>query len=368
MRPFFSSGPCVKHPGWTLEKLQKPYLHRSHRSDIAKLYLKSMIARQKKLLNIPDDYKLALVPGSATGAMEMALWCLLGRRACDVHVMDVFSQIWASDIKHQLKITHTTIFEAEYGKLPTLHHNPDHDLVITLSATTTGVAYPHANWLHSDRNGLVIVDACAAAFCFDIPFHAFDAIAYSWQKGLGGEAAHGMLALSPRALQQLENYRPAWPIPRLLSLWQGDKVNGYQVNLGVFDGLTLNTPSMLALADIESALDWVEAIGGAPKLYAKSLENVEFLYDWVMGSPGLTPMAEPDLQAPGGSVCFYMDKFTNFEQYRDFAKALSDKDQAFDIVNHAYSRPSFRVWCGPTVELEDLRQFAAAFSKRLSAK
>ena len=355
MLPFFGSGPCVKHPGWTLENLQKPYLHRSHRSDLAKIHLKSIIERQKKLLNIPDDYKLGIVPGSATGAMEMAMWCLLGSRPVDVHVMDVFSLIWANDTKNQLKIN-TTVFEAEYGKLPTLHHNPDNDLVITLSATTTGVAYPNADWIQPNRNGLVIVDACAAAFCFDIPFDAFDAVAYSWQKGLGGEAAHGMLALSPRAVQHLENYRPSWPIPRVLSLWQLDKVN-----LGVFDGLTINTPSMLALADIESALDWAEAIGGSEKLYAKSSENVKFLYDWVVRTPGLTPMAAPDIQVPGGAVCFYIDKFTNFEQYREFAKPLALSGKAFDIVNHAYSKPSFRVWCGPTVELDDLKQFAAAF-------
>jgi phosphoserine aminotransferase len=361
MRPFFSSGPCVKHSGWSLEKLQKPYLHRSHRSDIGKQHLKSIIERQKKLLNIPDDYKLAIVPGSATGAMEMAMWCLLGSRAVDVHIMDVFSHIWADDITNHLKIANANVVLAEdYGKLPQLHHNPDHDLVITLSATTTGVAYPHANWIQANRNGLVIVDATAAAFCIDIPFNAFDAVAYSWQKGLGGEAAHGMLALSPRALQQLENYRPNWPIPRVLNLWQGDKVNH-----GVFDGLTINTPSMLALADIESSLDWAEAIGGATALYAKSQSNVKFLYDWVVSTQGLTPMAAPDLQTPGGAVCFYIDNFTTFEQYRAFAKPLAQTGQAFDIVNHAYSKPSFRIWCGPTVELADLVQFTADFDAQL---
>lgn len=356
MRPFFSSGPCVKHPGWSLEKLQKPYLNRSHRSDVGKLHIKAIIDRQKKLLNIPGDYKLAIVPGSATGAMEMAMWSLLGSGPVDVHVMDVFSKIWADDIVNQLKID-ADIIEAEYGTLPPLKHNPDNDLVLTLSATTTGVAYQDANWIKPERNGLVIVDATAAAYCFDIPFHAFDAVAYSWQKGLGGEAAHGMLALSPRAIEHLQNYRPNWPIPRVFSLWQNDKVN-----FGIFDGLTLNTPSILALADIESALDWVESIG-ISEIYEKSAKNVQFLYDWVVQTPRLSPMAERDLQAKGGAVCFYFDNFTDFEQYREFAKPLADSGQAFDIVNHANSKPSFRIWCGPTVELEDLKNFTVDFSK-----
>ncbi len=356
MRPFFSSGPCVKHPGWSLDKLQNSYLNRSHRSDVGKLHLKSIIDRQKKLLNIPDDYKLAIVPGSATGAVEMAMWCLLGSRPVDVHVMDVFSLIWADDIKHQLK-TDANIFKAEYGTLPQLNHNPDNDLVITLSATTTGVAYKYTDWIKDDRKGLVVVDATAAAYCFEIPFHKFDAVAFSWQKGLGGEAAHGMLALSPRALQQLEHYRPSWPIPRVFSLWSGDKVNH-----GIFDGLTLNTPSMLALADVESALDWAESLG-SDGLYAKSAANVKYLYDWAVTTKGLTPMADWSIQSHGGAVCFYVDGFTSFEQYREFAKPLAASGQAFDIVNHANSKPSFRIWCGPTMELDDLKSFTESFVK-----
>ncbi len=352
MRPYFSSGPCVKHLGWSLEKLNKPYLHRSHRSDIAKQHLRSIIERQKILLNIPQDYKLAIVPGSATGAIEMAMWCLLGSRGVDVHVMDVFSKIWAYDIKHQLKIKDANVIEAEYGELPILHHNRKLDLIMTMSATTTGVAYPHADWIKQDRSSLVIVDATAAAFCFEIPFSNFDAVAFSWQKGLGGEAAHGMLALSPRALQQLETYRPSWPIPRVLSLWHGDKAN-----LGVFEGLTINTPSMLALADVECALDWVDSLGGAGSLYAKAAENVTFLYDWVVNTPGLRPMAARDIQAKGGSVCFYIDKFTTFDEYRTFAKRLGN---IFDVVNHANSKPSFRIWCGPTIEKSDLLQLTSS--------
>lgn len=356
MRPFFSSGPCVKHVGWSLEGLQKPYINRSHRSDVGKLHLKSIIERQKKLLKIPEDYKLAIVPGSATGAIEMAMWCFLGKRPVDAHVMDVFSAIWAYDIKHQLKLE-CYVNKAEYGELPKLHHNPDHDLIITLSATTTGVVYNNTDWIKDDRNGLVIVDATAAAFCFDIPFHKFDVVAYSWQKGLGAEAAHGMLALSPTALQHLEAYRPNWPIPRVLSLWSGDNVNH-----GVFEGLTLNTPSMLALADMESALDWAESLG-SDRLYAKSAANVKFLYDWVVNTDGLTPMANWNIQAPGGAVCFYVDGFDSFEQYREIAKQLAKNGEAFDIVNHANSKPSFRIWCGPTMELDDLRCFTESLLK-----
>lgn len=360
MRPYFSSGPCVKHSGWSLEKLDRPILHRSHRSDVAKDHIKSIIERQKTLLNIPKDYKLAIVPASATGAIEMAMWCLLGSRGVDVHVLDVFSKIWADDIVHQLKIKDTNIIAADYGTLPKLHHDPERDLVMTISATTTGVAYPHVDWLKKDREGLVIVDATAAAFCFEIPFANFDAVAFSWQKGLGGEAAHGMLALSPRAVCQLEAYKPNWPIPRILSLWLGDKVNH-----GVFEGLTLNTPSMLALADVECALDWVDSLGGASGLYAKAADNVTFLYDWVVNTPGLTPMAVPDIQAKGGSVCFYIDKFTTFDEYRAFAKPFADKGEMFDIVNHAYSKPSLRIWCGATMEKSDLVMCANSIAKVL---
>jgi phosphoserine aminotransferase len=360
MRPYFSSGPCVKHLGWSLEKLNRPFLHRSHRSDVAKDHIKSIIERQKILLHIPKDYSLAIVPASATGAIEIAMWCLLGSRGVDVHTLDVFSKIWAHDVEHQLKIKDVNIIEAEYGMLPQLHHNPDRDLVMTISATTTGVAYPHTDWIKKDREGLVIVDATAAAFCFEIPFSNFDAVAFSWQKGLGGEAAHGMLALSPRALRQLEIYTPSWPIPRILSLWLGDKVNH-----GVFDGLTLNTPSMLALADIECALDWVDSLGGASGLYAKAADNVKFLYNWVVNTPGLTPMAAPDIQAKGGSVCFYIDKFTTFDEYRALAKPFADKGEMFDIVNHAHSKPSLRIWCGATMEKSDLIQCTNAIAKLL---
>lgn len=345
--------------GWSLEKLNRPFLNRSHRSDVAKKHIKSIIQRQKELLKIPHDYKLAIVPASATGAMEMAMWCFLGSRGVDVHVMDVFSKIWAYDIKHQLKLD-AHVFEAEYGTLPMLHHNPERDLLMTISATTTGVAYPNTDWIKKDRNSLVIVDATAAAFCFDIPFSLFDVVAFSWQKGLGGEAAHGMLALSPRALHQLEMYIPSWPIPRIMSLWLGDKVNQ-----GLFEGLTLNTPSILALADAECALDWVDSLGGANALYKRAAANVSFLYDWILNTPGLTPMAAPDLQAKGGAVCFYADNFTNFDEYREFTQTLANEELLFDIVNHAHSKPSFRVWCGPTIEKSDLVYLTKIFSDQM---
>lgn len=361
MRPYFSSGPCVKYAGWSLEKLNRPFLNRSHRSDIAKTHLKSIIERQKKLLSIPEDYKLAIVPASATGAIEMAMWCLLGSRGVDVHVIDVFSKIWAQDIQHQLKID-VNVLETEYGTLPALHHNPDRDLVMAISATTTGVAYPNTDWINQDRDGLVIVDATAAAFCFEISFASFDVVAFSWQKGLGGEAAHGMLALGPRALRQLETYVPSWPIPRIMSLWLDGKVN-----YGVFEGLTLNTPSMLSLADIECALDWVDSLGGASGLYKKAADNVSFLYDWIISTPGLSPMAAPDAQAKGGSVCFYADSFTSFDEYRAFAQPLADKNLLFDIVNHAHSKPSFRVWCGATMEKSDLMHFTKTFMEKFSS-
>lgn len=360
MRPYFSSGPCVKHPGWSLANLDKPYLHRSHRSVLGREKIDQIIQRQKKLLNLPEGYELAMVPGSATGAIEMALWCFLGSRGVDLHVMDVFSAIWAKDVKEQLKISDAKVIEVEHGFLPELKHDPKRDLVITWSATSTGVAYQNADWICNQREGLVIVDATASAFCVDMPFEKFDAVCFSWQKGLGSEAAHGMIALSPRAIQQLHSYKPAWPIPKLLSLWNGDIPN-----IKVFQGYTINTPSMIALADVDDALDWVESIGGTNALYQRALRNTKFFYDWVKNTPGLSPMAEWSIQAKGGSVCFHVDKFISFDEYRAFALPLAENGLAFDIVGHALSKPSFRVWCGPTIEIEDLSALTESFNQLL---
>ena len=360
MRPYFSSGPCVKHPGWNLANLNKPYLHRSHRSLLGREEIDRIIQRQKELLNLPEGYEVAMVPGSATGAIERALWCFWGKRGVDLHVMDVFSAIWAQDVNEQLKILDAKVIEVEHGFLPALNHDPKRDLVITWSATSTGVAYQHADWINDKREGLVIVDATASAFCVDMPFEKFDVVSFSWQKGLGSEAAHGMIALSPRAIQQLHSYKPSWPIPKLLSLWH----NGVP-NMKVFQGYTINTPSMIALADVDDALDWVENIGGVHSLYERALNNTNFFYSWVKNTDGLTPMADWSVQAKGGSVCFYVDKFSSFDEYKKFALPFDEKKLAFDIVGHALSKPSFRVWCGPTIELEDLRTLAKNFENFL---
>jgi phosphoserine aminotransferase len=357
MRPYFCSGPCVKHPGWELTKLERPYLHRSHRSQLGREQIDTLIQRQKKLLNLPAGYELAMVPGSATGAIEMGLWCFLGSRGVDVHVMDVFSAIWAKDIQEQLKIADSKIFEAEHGFLPELQHDPKRDLMITWSATSTGVGYQNADWITNDREGLVIVDATAAAFCVDMPFEKFDVIGFSWQKGLGSEAAHGMIALSPRAIAQLHTYKPTWPIPKLLNLWNGDVPN-----MKIFQGYAINTPSMLALADVDDALDWVESIGGTQELYERALINTEFFYKWVENTDGLTPMAKWHAQMKGGAVCFHVDKYSNFDEYKKAALPLENKGLAFDIVGHALSKPSFRVWCGPTIELAELQYLTEILS------
>lgn len=350
MRSYFSSGPCAKYLGWNLNSLEKNYLHRSHRSKFGREKINEIIQRQKKILNLPEDYVLAMVPGSATGAIEMALWCFLGSRGVDVHVMDVFSNLWAKDVKETLNINDCRIINADYGDLPKLVHDPERDLVITWNATSTGVAYQDGYWISNNRKGLVIADATAAAFCLKMPFEKLDVICFSWQKGLGGEAAHGMIALSPRALQQLHNYKPSWPIPRLISLWKDQNVN-----LSVFEGYTINTPSMLAISDVENALDWVESLGGVEQLYEKAKINTKFFYNWVEQTPGILPMVNWSIQSKGGPVCFLIEGFESHEQYKNFAAKIESAGLAFDIAGHAFSKPSLRVWCGPTVELDDLK-------------
>ena len=279
-RPFFSSGPCAKRPGWTSAVLDTALLSRSHRSDPGKAKLKDAIDRTKALLGVPSDYRCAIVPASDTGAVELAMWSMLGPRPVDCFAWESFGEDWVTDTVKQLKIAGSRSFKAAYGALPDLKSaDPKHDIVFTWNGTTSGVRVPNADWIASDREGLTICDATSAAFAMDLAWDKLDVTTFSWQKVLGGEAAHGMLVLSPRAVDRLTSYTPAWPLPKIFRLTKGSALNE-----AVFQGETLNTPSMLALEDYLDALGWAEGIGGLKALQARVAANFAALEDWVAKS------------------------------------------------------------------------------------
>src|SRR6478672_6444950 len=280
-RPFFSSGPCAKRPGWTPEALKGALVGRSHRSKPGKAKLKDAIERTKKLLNLPADYRLGIVPASDTGAVEMALWSLLGARPVDLFAWESFSEDWVTDTVKQLKLKDSRVFKAPYGEIPDLQqYNPAHDAVFVWNGTTSGVKVPHGDWIPADREGLTICDATSAVFAMDLPWDKLDVVTFSWQKVLGGEAAHGMLILSPRAVARLESHTPAWPMPKIFRMTKGGKIVE-----GIFEGETINTPSMLAVEDYLDALTWAEGIGGLKGLMARSNGNTKVIADWVAVTP-----------------------------------------------------------------------------------
>ncbi len=355
--PNFGSGPTAKHPGWNLDELSHSLVGRSHRSIQGKEKLRRLIDLTRSVHCIPDDYRIAIMAGSATGAIEAALWSLLGLKNVDVMTFDVFSNLWLIDIVEQLKLKDVTAINVGSGSLPNVNdYNPAHDLVFTWNGTTSGVAFPNADWIPDNREGLTICDATSAAFCVELPWDKLDVTAFSWQKGLGGEAAHGMLVLSPRAVQRLESYTPSWPIPRIFRLTKEDKIIE-----NLFKGDTLNTPSMLCVEDCLMALEWAEIIGGLPALTKRCRENSEVIYNWVEKTPWLSLMAESRSIASPSSLCFVVNTLLGKQEkdHRDFlqsmATLLRQQQAAFDVVNHLYAPPSLRVWSGPTVETRDLQ-------------
>lgn len=357
--PNFGSGPTAKHPGWHIEELSNALTGRSHRSIQGKEKLRQVIDLSRSILNIPQNYKIGILPGSATGAIECALWSLLGQRNVDVISFDVFSKLWLSDILEELKLENIKSISSDFGDLPDFKdYNPAHDLVFTWNGTTSGVCVPNGNWIPDDREGLTICDATSAAFCVDLPWEKLDVVAYSWQKGLGGEAAHGMLVLGPRAVNRLESYKPDWPIPRLFRL-----VGNGGLTESIFKGETINTPSLLCVEDCLQALKWAEIIGGLPALTNRCKENFDIVKKWVGQSPWVEFMARSPLITSPVSVCLVLPFLKNKEEKskRDFlqsmATLLRQQEVAFDFVNHAYSPPSLRVWCGPTIEKDDLQAF-----------
>ena len=357
-RPFFSSGPCAKRPGWTPEALKGALVGRSHRSKPGKAKLKDAIERTKKLLDLPSDYRLGIVPASDTGAVEMALWSLLGARPVDLFAWESFSEDWVTDTVKQLKLKDSRVFKAGYGQIPDLsQYNPAHDAVFVWNGTTSGVKVPGGDWIPAEREGLTICDATSAAFAMDLPWDKLDVVTFSWQKVLGGEAAHGMLILSPRAVARLESYSPPWPLPKIFRMTKGGKIVE-----GIFEGETINTPSMVAVEDYLDALGWAQSVGGLKGLMARSNDNLKVLEQWVAKSDWAGFLAQEAAIRSNTSVCIAVTD-PAFTALSDDAKAetikkmcalLEKEGVALDIAGYRAAPPGLRIWCGATVDKADI--------------
>ncbi len=356
--PHFSSGPCAKRPGFSLDALAGAALARSHRAKGPKAKLAEVITRSQSLLGMPADWRLGIVPASDTGAVEMALWSLLGARPVDILAFESFSETWANDVAKQLKLKDARVLAAPYGRLPDLSAvNPAHDLVMTWNGTTSGVRHTDADFIATDREGLVICDATSAAFAMDLPWDKLDVVTWSWQKVLGGEAAHGMLALSPRAVARLTSYTPPWPLPKIFRLTSGGKLTE-----GIFKGETINTPSMLCVEDALDGLRWAESVGGLKGLIARSEANLAAVAAWVAGSDWADFLAEDAATRSCTSICLKVVApwFTALDAAGQAAAAgkiaamLESQGVAFDIAAYRDAPPGLRIWGGATVETSDI--------------
>ncbi|HVT24276.1 MAG TPA: phosphoserine transaminase [Rhizomicrobium sp.] len=357
-RPFFSSGPCAKRPGWTAEALGGALLGRSHRSKPGKAKLKEAIDRTKQILGIPADYRVGIVPASDTGAVEMAMWSMLGPRPVDMFAWESFGEDWVTDVAKQLKLKDARIVKAGYGELPDLKQaDPTHDIVFLWNGTTSGVRVPNGDWISNDREGITICDATSAAFAMDLPWDKLDVTTFSWQKVLGGEAAHGMLVLSPRAVARLESYTPPWPLPKIFRMTKGGKLNE-----GIFEGETINTPSMLALEDYLDALKWAEVVGGLKGLIARADSNLAVLDRWVRESNWAAFLAGDSALRSNTSVCLkIVDPWfaglapeAQAEAAKKIASVLEKEKVAYDVAAYRSAPSGLRIWCGATVERADL--------------
>ncbi len=357
-RPYFSSGPCVKRPGWSPAVLADACLGQSHRGKAARAKLAALFEKTRTILGIPADYRLAIVPASDTGAMEMALWSMLGARGVDILAWEIFGEGWATDIVKQLKLTDSRVLRADYGALPDLTAlDWNHDVVFTWNGTTSGVRVPNGDWIPPDRAGLAICDGTSAVFAMDLPWQKLDVITWSWQKVLGGEAQHGMLVLSPRAVARLESYTPPWPLPKLFRLTKGGKLNG-----GIFEGATINTPSMLCIEDQLDALNWAQSLGGLTALLARTQANATAIADWVERTPWVEFLARIPAQRSTTSVCLTLVDpwFTGLDEPAQrglisrLAGLLAAQNAAFDIAGHRDAPPHLRIWAGATVDTADL--------------
>jgi len=347
--PCFSSGPCAKHPGYSVQELTNTPFGRSHRSKLGQSKLAEAIKRTKYILGLPADYLVGIVPASDTGAFEMCLWSMLGCRGVDVLVWESFSKEWATDITKQLKIKDARIFEAAYGKLPDLKKADfKNDVVFVWNGTTSGVKVPNGDWIPDNREGLTICDATSAVYAMEIPYQKLDVITFSWQKVLGGEGAHGMLVLSPRAVKRLEEYTPAWPLPKIFRMTKGGKLARE-----IFEGSTINTPSMLANEDYLAALKWTESIGGLKALIKRSNENLAVFERFVAKNAWAHFLAETAEIRSNTSVCLKID--LPEDKLKALVKLLSEEKAAYDIASYRDAPAGLRVWCGATVEQGDLK-------------
>jgi len=356
--PNYSSGPCAKRPGWSLEALSDASLGRSHRSKIGKAKLKQAIDLTREVLEVPDDYRIGIVPASDTGAVEMALWSLLGERAVDVLAWESFGLGWVTDIVKQLKLDNVRTITADYGKLPDLDQvDFSRDVVFAWNGTTSGVRVPDGDWIPASREGLTICDATSAAFAQDLPFDKLDVVTLSWQKALGGEAAHGILILSPRAVARLESYSPPWPLPKIFRMTKGGKLNE-----GIFRGETINTPSMLCVEDFLDGLMWAKSVGGLKGLMARADANFKALADWAERTPWIDFFAVDPSTRSNTSICLKvvdpavstLDLAGQEAFVRAVAARLDKEGVAYDLAFHRDAPPHFRIWSGTTIEASDL--------------
>src|ERR1700692_2584506 len=356
--PHFSSGPCAKRPGWNTQNLKDAALGRSHRAKVGKAKLKLAIELTREVLQVPAGYRIGIVPASATGAVEMALWSLLGARPVTTIAWESFGEGWVSDIVKELKLKDVTKLHAAYGEIPDLSKaDPASDIVFTWNGTTSGVRVPDADWISATREGLTICDATSAAFAQPLDWQKIDVVTFSWQKALGGEAAHGMLVLSPRAVERLESHEPAWPMPKLFRMTKGGKLNE-----GIFVGETINTPSMLCVEDYLDALNWAKSLGGVEALFARADANAKAIADWVASTPWIDFLAKVPATRSNTSVCLKVVApqvaALSADAQAAFARGLSgllEKEKvAFDIGAYRDAPPGLRIWCGATVETSDI--------------
>ncbi len=351
--PRFSSGPTAKRPGWKIENLNLDVLGRSHRSSLGKERLKYAIELTRVVLGVPDDYRIGIVPASDTGAVEMAMWSLLGPRGVDVAAWESFGSGWITDAQKQLPLDDLRILKGDYGVLPDLNqYTGDRDLVFTWNGTTSGVRIPNADFIPDDRDGITICDATSAAFAQEIIWSKVDVLTFSWQKVMGGEAAHGMLILSPRAVERLESYNPPWPLPKIFRLKKGDKINE-----GIFKGATINTPSMLAVEDYIDALEWAKSIGGKDALLKRADDNAQVLFDWIERTPWIENLAKDRATWSNTGVCMVfndtrigdVDKFA-----KDFVALLGEEGVALDFGAYRDAPAGLRIWAASAIEKSNL--------------
>jgi phosphoserine aminotransferase len=356
--PCFSSGPCAKRPGWSPDALAGALLGRSHRSAIGLARLVEIIERSRALLQMPADYRLGIVPASDTGAVEIALWSLLGARGVDVLAWENFGEGWVTDLTQQLKLRDLRVLEAPYGRLPDLAAvDPDRDTVFVWNGTTAGVRVPNGDWIAPDRKGLTICDATSAAFAMRLPWDKLDVVTWSWQKALGGEAAHGMLALSPRAVERLASYAPPWPLPKVFRLTSKGKLIE-----GIFRGETINTPSMLCVEDAIDSLRWAESVGGLDALVARAEGNLAAVAAWVEHTPWLRFLAEDPATRSCTSIqlsivepwFLKLSEEARFKIVRSMTARIEAEDAGYDLASHRASPPGIRIWAGATVEQSDV--------------